>query len=120
MKRYALSLVILGIVTSLIGSVALWLHVDEVFLFSSDEAVTDFYMLLDSCSKFAVVLAFYISLSERSILKMLVFVASLFAFGEIMDELIFDPCKMQLNEILLIIIALIYVVIYGRKTLHNQ
>lgn len=119
MKRYALSLVILGIVTSLIGSVALWLHVDGIYVFKSDEAVTDFYMLLDTCSKFSIVLSFYVSLTERTILKKLVFIAALYAFGEILDELIFNPCKMQLNEIVLIIVALIYV-LYGRKTLSSK
>jgi hypothetical protein len=72
--------------------------------------------MLDSLSKFAVVLAFYISLSERDILKQLVFLVLLYGFGELLDELFFNPSKMQLNEIILIIVALIYV-IYGRKTL---
>lgn len=120
MKKYAITLVILGIVTSLIASVALWLHVDNILVFPSDEAVTDFYMALDRFSKLSVVLAFYASLTEKSVLKMLVFITALFAFSEVMDELFFDPCKMQLNEILLIIVALIYVIVYGRKTLHNK
>ena len=67
-------------------------------------------------SKFAVVLAFYISLSERDILKQLVFLVLLYGFGELLDELFFDPSKMQLNEVIIILVALFYV-IYGRKTL---
>lgn len=119
MKNYALSLVIIGIVTSLIASISLWLFVDMGLLFTSDIEATNFYMLLDSMSKFAVVLAFYISLTERDILKRLVFLAVLYGFGEVLDELFFDPCKMQLNEIILIIVALIYV-LYGRKTLSTK
>lgn len=118
MKRYATLLVAIGIVLSLVGSIALWLHVDGICTFKNDEAVTSFYMLLDSCSKFAIVLAFYVSVTSKTMLKKLLFVAGLFAFSEVMDELFFDPCKMQLNEIMLIIIALIYV-LYGRKTLYS-
>jgi hypothetical protein len=116
MKRYAISLVIIGIVTSLVASICLWLFSDFGYLFTSNLEATNFYTLLDSLSKFAVVLAFYISLTERDILKQLVFLVLLYGFGQLLDELFFNPSKMQLNEVILIIVALIYV-IYGRKTL---
>jgi hypothetical protein len=120
MKRYAISLVVLGVITSLIASVGLWLYTEGVVSFPSDQSATDFYMILDSLSKFSIVLAFYISLTERDILKRIVFVVTLYAFGEVLDELFFDPCKMQLNEIVLIIISTIYVVFYARKTLSDK
>lgn len=119
-RRYAISLILLGIITSLIASVGLWLYLEGILLFQSDEAATDFYMFLDHISKFSVVVAFYASLKDNDVLKRLVFIAGLFAFGEIIDELFFDPCKMQLNEIVLILIALIYISYYGRKTLHTE
>jgi hypothetical protein len=119
-RKYSIALVLVGIVTSLLASVMLWLHVDNIVVFTSDEQATDFYMIMDHVSKLCVVTAFYASLRDNDLLKRLVFIVGLFAFGEVMDELFFDPCKMQLNEILLILIALIYIAIYGRKTLHTE
>lgn len=120
MRRYAIILIIVGLVTSLFASIGLWLYTEGIIFFSDDLAATNFYMLFDSISKFSIVLAFYISLTERDILKRLVFIASLYAFGEVLDELLFDPTKMQLNEILTIIIATVYVMYYARKSLVNK
>lgn len=120
MKRHATALVILGLVTSLIASLAEWSRYEHLGFFADDIQATNFYMLFDSISKLAIVTAFYVSLNERSVLKMLLFLAILFCAGEILDELIFDPTRMQLNEILQIIIGLIYAVYYGRKTLSSK
>jgi len=116
MKKYALYLVITALVTSLLGSLCEWAQYEGLGVFENQIQATNFYMKFDSISKFSIVLAFYISLHERSLLKLIVALGTVFALGEVADEFFFDPTRMQWNEILQIIGGLIYVIIWKKNT----
>jgi hypothetical protein len=117
MSRLVGILVGVALSSSLIGSIGLWLYMEGQLYFPSDESATNFYMQLDSISKFSFVAAFYISLKERDTLKRLVFLALAFTFSEVLDELFFDPTRMQLNEIFILVISTIYVLVWRKNTI---
>jgi hypothetical protein len=72
--------------------------------FSGDIAATNFYMTFTALSKTLIGFSFYkYAVAKDKILGFSVFFFFLISLNELIDELLFDPCSFQVNEVVFLI-----------------
>jgi len=102
----------------LVGSLGFSAYVHYGWFFSSDEAATTFWMTMNAVVKTLAFFAVY-QFSKRTerVVRSVSFVLFTLSLNDLLDELFFNPCAFQANELLLIIILAWHVTnsLYVRK-----
>jgi hypothetical protein len=93
------------LIAYLVGSLGFSGYVHYNWFFSSDEAATTFWMTMNAAVKTLVFFAIYkfSKRTERAV-RTLSFALFALCLNDFIDELFFNPCAFQVNELLLIII----------------
>jgi hypothetical protein len=89
----------------LVGSFGFSAYIHYNWFFLSDEAATTFWMTMNAAVKTLAFFAVYKS-SKRTerVIRSVSFVLFTLSLNDLLDELFFNPCAFQVNELLLIII----------------
>lgn len=93
-----------AVVTMFVGQGIFTAYVHGAAVFSSDEKATSFWMASNALSRFFLALFANVHTRRSNLwVRMAVLCFLTFSLNDFIDELFFDPCKMQINEHIIIV-----------------